>query len=1840
MAQPTVQAAAQVCGIAEDLCSQEACILFDAPIRRLNTSGDKTHSINSNNYSDSSSSNNRGSLLTTALTTLLQKPTLALTQSLFGGNSKSQIAAGSHLEKLHSGLLSSQELKHGKGAVWLSWEDCRCLFQVFCSFEYVDALGKPTSLVDTFVSRLTAGEAVSSASGTTGPGSSSKNVINSMRRRRRSTNVADGSTATTATSASGTSELWRGWSGNQDMEPSDDSESEDSLRAAAWHLISNIFARATSLKISAEAEEVSESEAQAVLTWFPQLEYLEIQSIPCASLRFWSSWLPGRLSCLKIQYAGLDLQKTLDPDGLSGKDTTVLWSRLALLDLSSNPGINLEPLGGPLAQKIGNVSRLSLAQCELDNVPKSLSLLYNLGWLDLRDNGIDDVSDISLRLGSIVRLNLANNNISDVSGLRRLWALEALDMSANKIYHWSAFLSLRNLPLLKELFVLDNPFTRDPSQQQGYRAQIFSAFDHRDVLLELDGSGPSAQERRAMAKIPRVATGHANTAVQRAADVPSARQRRPKVAFIEEAEADDYDDNESHNSSSSVCGDEDADADEDTKSTNSIPQRTASVFEKTPHVLRASELQAVTVAAAHRRSNVGSSILGSPHPRGIPVKQGPALRRRATATTPSGLLISPSRLQKQQTYSVPSSFSTRSGRPAVSNIGMGIVMGMGMEMGVSNADNARIAGVSGLMAGRDPERYRRKVEMMRAEAGSSWLRAFTELQSQSSRASRSALASESPLSANNVSHFESELHAKADLLSLHTLDNSSQVSSPEQSSASDTKLPSFLFPRRRNAGPRKKEIARLPHYSDESIKSACDDQQRHQEKLATAAEAEAEALKISRDNEGSLQLPVDTSDADSGRNRSEQLDQQQDKDRDTTGTTDDEPNQQLSVLQDILQRNRDLCIFDQDVAVLRFQFVPIVETPLVNDKSISSGSRVIRRTECGMRTVVATQSELIEIGISEDGDQKFCSTTPLSAVVRVKSLGKDKSGSFLAEIKGDRFDSPVWIHMAYSSKIMAVLESAAQENAGLSAGLEARVYKQAECLRCGWKGYTDREHEVFEILLADGCDKTQEFTVLEPGPTEIKCARCGRRYMREFYAGEKTDELDSTSMSASALVSADTANIGTSSWRQALKARRTKGTDGRKTRLSLESSERQAEHVQRACTAMAADMACMADVAVPGCLAFGEATNAVRLFLELSVFTADAERLMRWVPAGLIRQSQPILPTIIAAAPAEKPVASSKWGLSSLLGGSSVQQKQHQQKQQQQHETKQSSPLLSAGLQKICTDTSSDWRVSAELKPALCEQAVFLALSSHAIYVFSPTWGALEATSMTPSMRAEIELQPERYLALVFSLPLTGLGRIDIGPNRQYLALHSSLLSSLKEPTPHWNAAALETLLSPSLNPAYPCSGSSDAARADFVSSKHQQRNPALAGGKGASSCVLMIRDRLACSDLLDALVEIGYETRVLDSGAGAGSGRLRAINHDIEWAMHHLVQQVFLRPTTFANIDDNNDNDNDNDNENGNSNSNGNSSGSGHVGEATRSSSVEQDRKRALSALRCELLRSPSSCQPGAMVDSASGDNVIIDKVTYEFMKLYFCVGLASRSGIEPLTLVGSPHFVYIVRERVDIWPPPVPDMRLLYRRWQRIAPPTIVTSDPDNYDPETLTQELARRSNATSVASRSSVASRKSEDGQSVGDTALEEEGSNAADSSLLSQLVSSTICQYDRVRHARPIADLRRIVLVPTAVAAVPCPENRKSEELLSKSESSDNEEVLGCTGTSWHAMLRVEFSTSEKIDSQDRAVDNVVSEADWHGWNVWFATTTSARECAEALQQLAVSVGTLDVEFIEA
>ncbi|ORX72103.1 hypothetical protein DL89DRAFT_291338 [Linderina pennispora] len=1424
--------------------------------------------------------------------------------------------------QLSTRLFDAQTEALVRGMVWLSWADCHSLLEIFRHFEYVDSRGQPTSLVDGYASRLTGGE-----------------------RKAPET---------------GTGKWWWRWGGSSE---NDDGDEEGAVRRAAWDLVSSVFARATALQITAEAEEVSESDAQAVLTWFPRLEYLDIQGIPRNALLFWETWLPERASCLVVRYAGVDLVNLLDISA----EAKQKWQHLVLLDLSGSPGINLAPFKELLAPQLPQLERLSLASCELTQIPGTLAKLYKLSWLDLHGNAIDNTSDISLRLGNIRRLNLSANRLSSLAGMQRLWALEQLDISDNLIENWEAVAVMRNLPSLRALSVAGNPFA---TQDSSYRARIFAAFDHRDIGLLLDDAP---------------------------AQPPVTKGRRPKVALIEE----------------SPEGDAEPDSGNQELVTEPPVDEILRSLEKTPRVLRASELQAATVSSSRRRSHVTESLLNSPR------------KQRRRTTLGNGLPANNISDIGGFGQSVPARYSQRPTSPVPSVSGASVRTGSIM---------------------RDPERYRRRVEMMRAEAGSSWLRAFAELQASSSVVPQSPILEEDQQSSESA-----DALSKASVEASPEVGVDIEVAERSATASPDTQLPSFLFPRKRGA--KKKDIARLPHYTD---------QKRPEEAEVLSPEDEMEAYSESA---SSREVPVEE--------------------------------EAVSEIQ-MLLRGEGVRTAISSVSVSDYRIAPVAESAPA-ELTDAAGSSIVQRSPAVVCTLYFTQDDVVEVAGMHG--------TGLPDAVSGESADSKR---IISKNPLSGFGTPVWTDYCVEStdddaKLFMQLSAAADANN--EAGLSENVFKQAECLRCNWRGYIDSEREIFDMLQS-------EMTVVKP-TGELQCPSCKRSYLREFYAADEQN-LDEPILCQPFMARRNRSNSASKQAEQerhAEKARRA----------------RHDEHRRQALEALALDLQILGDAATDGFLPFAKVTNAISLFLQLSVFEADGERLMQWVPAGLVRQIRPLVPTASATNRRQSSGTSKqgtgKWGLSSLLGTA-----------QTADEGKAEEEAFAAVENKRAFIIERGWKASAMLAPELSEQAVYLALSSHAVYVFSPTWHALQDV-------------PSSTWVLLFSIPLTSLGRIDIGPNRQYLALHSSLLS-LDKSGEQWSRRELSQLLS-TTHPAYPTLGYSQLLPSEAKDSVAAMKCKVAAHQQRFSLFVDGLR--------LFILVEIGYETRALDSRAGEGSGRLRGINHDVEWAMHHLVQQVFLRPSTFDPLDE--------------------------------APLVGGDEGRELHS---ELLHTKSGRVPGAIVDSASGDNVIVDKVTYEFLKLYFCVGLASPTGIAPVSLVGSPQFLYLVRERVDVWPPPAPDLRALYRKWQRVAPPTIA-----------LEEELRQRSNAPSSASSKPTSARSGTEEQE--DEETEEEIDN---SKLVAQLMSTEVNQYDRVQHARPIVDLRRVALLSRPIAVLPklqAPPQASSENLVQL-------DTFGCTGTSWRAMLRIEFATAEGAEP---------------GWNVWFGTRASAQECVESLQVLAKS-----------
>ncbi|CAG8563618.1 14234_t:CDS:2 [Gigaspora margarita] len=167
-----------------------------------------------------------------------------------------------------------------------------------------------------------------------------------------------------------------------------------------------------------------------------------------------------------------------------------IWRQLKQLSLSDNSltFVATEPFA-----YITKCVCMDLSDNLLLAVPSGLSYLNDLQYVNLSNNMIETINNIHQVLSNVTKLDLRNNRIENLCGLERLWSLEYVDVRDNRLTDWAEIGRMSELHGIKQIFVEGNPFTKF---QQTYRVNIFSHFREKDKEIMLDGSGPSYNERR------------------------------------------------------------------------------------------------------------------------------------------------------------------------------------------------------------------------------------------------------------------------------------------------------------------------------------------------------------------------------------------------------------------------------------------------------------------------------------------------------------------------------------------------------------------------------------------------------------------------------------------------------------------------------------------------------------------------------------------------------------------------------------------------------------------------------------------------------------------------------------------------------------------------------------------------------------------------------------------------------------------------------------------------------------------------------------------------------------------------------------------------------------------------------------------------------------------------------------------------------------------------------------------------------------------------------------------------------------------------------------------------
>ncbi|KAK9765626.1 hypothetical protein K7432_005888 [Basidiobolus ranarum] len=467
---------------------------------------------------------------------------------------------------------------------------------------------------------------------------------------------------------------------------------------------------------------------------FIGLVHLDLQKLPP---RYFSAWniLHLNLESIVCQGGIVDLHDlfidTIGKDASLELDAT--WPKLHSIDLSHNDlaGLAVEP-----ALRITACETLNISHNLLLSVPPALTELFRLRNLNLSHNMISNVTGIDQILGNITVLDLSYNRLVSLCGLHKLWALVLINVRGNEISDVGEVGRLAELPSLQEVLVEGNPLT----QKADYRTQIFSIFFSHELDILLDGTGPSFLEKRSIITEPKAGPGEepiiairpvatytpiSNSSTppetKESSDIPALKSRRNRPAF-----------NKNKRRSKRVV-----DISSDQDPLDSIAE--------SPKLLESS-----------LSGKLSESIM-TEEPEGMSNENIPRSSPRSASQILSTGEITSHRTDKPFLHR--STSPNRQGKPFVHRLAEleGVIQTGRHEFRIpirgrsiqrdsqpssprSRSPASIRSSMSALTATNNSEDFRKKIEALRNEAGSTWLKIYSEIQHPTNVARRRSIA--------------------------------------------------------------------------------------------------------------------------------------------------------------------------------------------------------------------------------------------------------------------------------------------------------------------------------------------------------------------------------------------------------------------------------------------------------------------------------------------------------------------------------------------------------------------------------------------------------------------------------------------------------------------------------------------------------------------------------------------------------------------------------------------------------------------------------------------------------------------------------------------------------------------------------------------------------------------------------------------------------------------------------------------------------------------------------------------------------------------------------------------
>ncbi|KAJ1974515.1 hypothetical protein H4R34_004690, partial [Dimargaris verticillata] len=1668
------------------------------------------------------------------------------------------------------------------------------------------------------------------------------------------------------------------------------------------------------------------------LALFKHLVGLELVSVPVTALHDWeqlSHQLQSLTVCSGLRRDWSALFYAPSPSQAAA-NLAKPWAYLHFLEMPSN---SLATLSIAAAQQLTHCTRLSLVRNQLSELPATLSQLVALTTIDLGYNQLTSLRNASTTLGHITHLGLRANQLTDLAGLYKLWALEVLDVRDNKIATLDPFIQLVALPSLQSLWLSGNPYCQ--ANEPNPYSPIFFSFQAKGMAIYLNGRTPTPQEQKHIAALfrehdePEVAASpHGGqsvnsrscpTAPPALVDASTRTDQRPRLAnrlvrHVSPPNDSDIASLVSQHSSSQLSVDDSTrslgrrardrprfaaidDSPTDHLSNDSSPLDTGPLPQtiakrrpgarmaysgnpQTPSLPasltrdswpnRRSVLRSAELARLYHPSSVGSDSLSSP---GLPMRSHTVREGRPSAR---------SSLSLQRPYSFYSESGTCLPDPmAVGEQTLGAVLDA-QPLLAAQRDSFVMQASQG---NGNPMQFRDRVETMRQQAGSSWLKVFREMHQGSEEV-------------NTVG--SSSLPIGPLVNRLPTASDTTSPTTPETlDDVADLNLPEFLFATSQRRAPVRPPF---PPRRTQTVRFAESDRppplpSRSQPSSTVASNAAAIKVSVPQKGEGGLSNPLLLPESAS-------LDHPKSLADSTPLYPPDAVLLQASVTR-----------FRYAAACLAFQPDEAETGPLATVLCIGSGDKAPDSTAqiqlCG-----DGKPSLLELNLGAPDAPHVLARwdlcTLLGVYVQELAAADDRSVRpqsrsstglrslstlvITLDLKHSRYDNPVRCQYQLARHLQpGTLSAAWSEASGQDPRLELvntadklqalikvlqghcqanwmrhwpqEVCKQAKCLRCAWSGFIEPPASYHDATRF-AQERVPELTTITGRPpieqhsSDPECLQCHSTFLVEFYG--RDDQTGHPAIPSALSQSGDwnppattmplrsdpsqptrdplpVANIARL---ESMSIKAQSGAAPNNGDTETESVEMPSSPEVPKAVAMVAARVARQLKAVGGSLKltnqtvvpFQTVTNAMRLFLNLHTFTQSGEKLLMWVPTAVVEQVAPYCPNEPTPTTASSGTPS-RWN---ILNWSAAKDKAL------------SSPSANGPLSTL---EAGAWPPNV-LPYCPAEQPVYLALSSHRIYLLAltpafyhqlATGSGEEASSMVAKSLQQAEHHPDQYLTLAHMFSLSALGRIDVGPNRQYLTFHMAPFIDPSRPMLPVSAAHVGRTrsASTSVEKPPPFASSPGSALIGHGGGSARDTVAGTAGLDGAlardasdgskvsaeSSLTVLLRDRLVCSDFLNTFVIQCYESRI-----HVTDNKVRVVNHDVEWAIHNLRSTVFLQPEweKYAAHSVNH------------------ASPAEPASEPTKPEPpLDTDLETSTPAVvpwaaeghgtakqRDRLMAELQLAGTTNCVDPASGSQVVVDKVTFEFLKMYYLVGWLTTAGnssgpvssrLVPTTLVATPDFFYLCEERYDIWPPAVPRLLDLYQA-QSQAPAEVVPADPDcggSQHGEKLNELKPKPSRGLVNAVTSSS-----------GLGAL----SSWTRRSSKATLVAHQVPQYPTVHRVRPVASLASVTVgqccllpgwqcvdqTPTILSA-PTIAAPKGSAPLTQPPPMPSYPLFGSTATGWTHWVVLAFENHPSTASNPASLQDDKSSLEHpeqSEWTLLFSTASSASEFVEALRTL--------------